>query len=462
MKEALRAVPLFADLSEADLDALAVGVEEVTLQADELLFAEGDEGDQAYVVTGGEVEILKVSGRREVLLAVRGSGTVIGEMALLDSAPRSAAVRARTPTTMLTISKESLDNLLETSATAARSLFRLMMVRWRENEARLRQSERMAQLGTLTAGLAHELNNPAAAVRRGADQLREAIAEYVAKLAALPAAGIDLTSDERARKLVAADRPGIETLDALARSDLEDEIEDRLDALGVDEPWKLVSELADAGITGDDVDAVRADFGDVAAVDMLHASAAAYGAYGLLHEVEEGASRLSAIVGALKSYSYLDQAPVQEIDVTTGLDDTLLILKMKLADIEVRREYSDDLQPIQAFGSELNQVWTNLIDNAADALIDAEVENPAITLRAFPEERSIVVEVEDNGPGVPEEIQPRIFDAFFTTKPPGAGTGLGLDISYSIVVHKHGGDLTLDSVPGRTVFRTTLPAEQDE
>ena len=462
MKDLLRSVPLFADLLESDLDALVEGIESVTLDKGELLFAEGDVGDRAYVITGGEVEIFKTTGGKEVLLAVRAEGTLIGEMALLDAAPRTASVRARSPVTMLAIGKERLDRLLESSATASRSLFRLMLVRWRENEARLRQSERMAQLGTLTAGLAHELNNPAAAVRRGADQLRQALVDYAAKLAALTATGIDPADDERLTKLLTGHREEGRQLDALGRSDLEEELEDHLDAMGVEEPWRLVPDLVDAGITGTEVDEIRADLGDDAAGVVLRAVAAVTGAFGLLHEVEEGASRLSAIVGALKSYSYLDQAPVQEIDVTAGIDDTLLILKFKLKDIEVHRDYATDLPIIAAFGSELNQVWTNLIDNAADALSDSDVAEPVITLRTSAEEGEVFVEVEDNGPGIPEDIQDRIFDAFFTTKPPGSGTGLGLDISYSIVVDKHRGDLTVDSEPGRTVFRVALPIERKD
>ena len=461
--EALRAVPLFADLSDDDLDALCDGAEEVSLEAGELLFAEGDEGHVAYVVTGGEIEITKTTGGRDMLLAVRGEGSVIGEMALLDAAPRSAAVRARTRAQFLAIGKEQLDALLESSASASRSLFELMLSRFRQNQSQLRQSERMAQLGTLTAGLAHELNNPAAAVRRGADQLRDAMTDYVAKVAALSTVGVD-PADERLTELLGSGAARIERLDALARSDLEEELEDRLEDLGVPEPWNVVPELVDAGMTMETVDAVATDFGGEAVAAVLQAAAAAGAALSLLHEVEEGASRLSAIVGALKSYSYLDQAPVQEIDVTTGLDDTVLILKSKLEDIDVRREYADDLPEIQAFGSELNQVWTNLIDNAAYALTDHETADPVIVLRAFRDDADadVVVEVEDNGPGIPDDIQSRVFDSFFTTKPPGSGTGLGLDISYGIVVNKHRGDVTLTSEPGRTTFRVSLPIEHEE
>ena len=459
MKEALRAVPLFADLTDSDLEALAEGAAGLDLAAGELLFSEGDEGDKAHVITGGEVETFKATGNKEMLLAVRGDGTVIGEMALLDAGARTASVRARSAVTMITIGKEQLDRLLETSTTALRSLFQLMLLRWRENESRHRQSERMAQLGTLTAGLAHELNNPAAAVRRGADQLRAALGDFTVKLAALPGAGIDLLADEEASQLITGERSATEPLDALARSDLEEELEDLLDDLGVADAWKLVPDLVDSGMSGDDVDEIGRRFGEAGTAPMLQAAAAASGAFALLHEVEEGASRLSDIVGALKSYSYLDQAPVQEIDITVGLNDTLLILKSKLKDIQVRREYAEDLPLIEAFGSELNQVWTNLIDLAADALNGAESDDPTITLRALSAGDALVVEVEDNGPGIPEEIRERIFDAFFTTKPPGSGTGLGLDISYSIVVNKHAGDLIVEAVPGKTIFRVTIPIE---
>ena len=175
--------------------------------------------------------------------------------------------------------------------------------------------------------------------------------------------------------------------------------------------------------------------------------------HNLLAEIGTGVGRISQIVKALKTYSYLDQAPVQAVDVREGLEDTLLILRSKLEGISVRREYAPDLPRIQGYGSELNQVWTNLIDNAAYA-VDGKGE---IVLRTRREGDSVIVEVQDNGPGIPAEIKDRIFDPFFTTKPVGQGTGLGLDISYNIVVNKHRGDIQVSSEPGRTVFEVRLP-----
>jgi len=182
-------------------------------------------------------------------------------------------------------------------------------------------------------------------------------------------------------------------------------------------------------------------------------------AVSLRAEVDEGAKRLSELVGALKSYSFLDQAPVQEVDLPKGIEDTLLILKSKTRDITVERDYADDLPRITAYGSQLNQVWTNLIDNASDSLRDAGVADPVITIKAIEREDCIIVTVEDNGPGIPPEIKDRIFEAFYTTKEPGKGTGLGLDTVYSIVVNQHRGAIDVESEPGSTKFTVKIPID---
>ena len=405
-----------------------------------LWFHEGDAGDRAYVIAAGEV---KVTGDREVLLARRHPGDVIGEIALLDSAPRMATVRScAVSTKVVSIPKERMDELLETSTTAARSLFRVLLERWRQTEAQLRQSERMAQLGTLTAGLAHELNNPASAVTRSADQLREATLAYGVAREAVATSGLAAGNIEVADAFVERALEAGVSLDPLERSDREAELEDVMDAEGVPEAWRLASELVDAGITAADVHGLKEKLGGTCTA-VLEAAAIARRTFALLHEVEEGAARLSGIVGALKGYTYLDQAALQEIDVTTGIDDTLLILKSQLRDIEVVREYAADVPAIMAYASELNQVWTNLLANAADAIHEAGT-NGRILIRTRQSEDSIFVDIEDNGTGIADDVRDRIFDAFFTTKGPGSGTGLGLDISYNIVVSKHRGDITVD------------------
>ncbi len=451
----LRAVPLFADLVEEDLARLDAAVEEVTLDAGDLLFSEGESGNRAYVIVDGELDVVKITGSREVLLARRGPGDVIGEMALLDAAPRMASVRAATDARLLAIPKRSMDELIASSASAARSLFSVLLERWRQTESRLRQSERMAQLGTLTAGLAHEMNNPAAAIRRGSAQLQAAVDDYAEAVSHLQSAGLNGACKERIEALLRAAAQPAPAIGSLELADREAELEAALARAGVVDPWRLAGDLAAGGFTAADVDEVQTGFGEVGGV-VFEAIAAARHVHALIREVEEGATRLAAIVGALKSYSYLDQAPVQHVDVRKGLTDTLLILSHKLADVDVRLEL-DEVPEIEAFGSELNQVWTNLIDNAADAIAESGRPDGMIVLRAFARSDAVVVEVEDNGVGIPADAQARIFDPFFTTKPPGSGTGLGLDISYAVVVHKHRGELAVDSEPGRTVFRVSLP-----
>lgn len=456
--ERLRTVPLFSELPYQDLERLCVGVEEVNLTAGTLLFAEGDHGDRAFVVLEGQIEVVKTTVGGEVLLAVQSEG-VVGEMALLEDAPRNASVRARSDVTLLAIPKERLDELIDSSPSASRAFFEVMLHRWRDTQANLQQSERMAQLGTLTAGLAHELNNPAAAVNRSAGQMIEAMMRFGDARAAV---SLDLGEGslpllEELLESIRERRGRGSSLSALDRADLEDDIEAWLADHHVDRSWELAAGLLEAGVTLDQLSDLADHVEDAKLPGVVGLIFAAQEQLSLVHQIEEGTRRMSAIVKALKSYAYLDQAPVQNVDVTAGLDDTLMLLEHKTRDVEVRREYADDLPRIEALGGELNQVWTNLIDNALYALAESNTNNGRLIVRVARFESGVGVEIEDNGPGIPEDIQSRIFDSFFTTKPPGSGTGLGLDISRNIVIHHHGGNLTVDSQPGRTLFRVELP-----
>ena len=244
-------------------------------------------------------------------------------------------------------------------------------------------------------------------------------------------------------------------MDPLARNDLEFELESWLDDRGVPDAWELSPTLVELGYDQEKLVALVEPFAPGQLPGVVSWLGATYSAHNLLAEVGQGAGRISEIVKALKSYAYLDQAPVQSVDLHQGLDNTLLILRHKLSGIRVRREYAPELPAIQGYGSELNQVWTNLIDNAVDALETTASPRSSFARRCDGD--WVTVEVQDNGPGIPSEIQSRIFDAFFTTKPPGKGTGLGLEISYSIVVNKHRGNVKVFSQPGFTCFQVILP-----
>jgi signal transduction histidine kinase/predicted CoA-binding protein len=460
--EFLRKVPLFAELPDADLKKLCSMIKEVRLAAGDTLFNEGEPGEEAYVIAEGELEILKISSGREVLLAVRAVGDVIGEGALLEQAPRNATARAHGPALLLGIHKTLLDELVQSSASAARIMFHTVLARWRATGSMLRQSEKMAQLGTLTAGVAHELNNPAAAVKRGADQLAGALAELLkaeGELALVASSKEFLVVTDSLRETAISKSSRSSDLDALSRADREEEMEAALDARGVPDPGGLAPTLVTLGYEAKWLAWLAERVGAQHVPVVLRWLAATHLVWNRLAEIGHGAGRISEIVKALKGYAYLDQAPVQEVDVHEGLDSTLVILRHKLkAGINVRREYAKNLPRITAWGSELNQVWTNILDNAADALADKVADGSAeIVIRTRREGDFVVVELADNGPGIPREIQERVFEPFFTTKPPGKGTGLGLDISYRIIVHRHRGDLQVRSRPGETVFTVKLP-----
>jgi len=458
MYEFLKKVPLFANLTEHDLERLCEIVTEVHLDAGDQLFAEGSPGDKAYIIEKGEIEILKASGGRSVLLAVRKSGEVIGEMSLLEAAPRFASGRARTDSSLLAIGHEQLDNLLNTSPSAARSLLFTITSRLRSTEMMLRQSEKMAQLGTLTAGIAHELNNPAAAAQRGASQLNAVISQLQEAQLGLSRLSLPPQKWDQLGELntVIRDRAiNPIDIDTLERSDQEFEIEEWLDAQGVPDGWEYAPTLVDLGFNNQQLTKLVDDFPSDHLVAVIAWLGASFSAYSLLEEINQGAERISAIVKSLKSYVYLDQAPIQTVDIHEGLNNTLVMLRSKIkAGIDVKRDYAEDLPKIQAYGSELNQVWTNIIDNSIDAM-NGEGE---LRIKTLKEGEWVIVELEDNGPGIPDEIQEKIFSPFFTTKAVGKGTGLGLNISYNIV-QKHAGEIKVFSKPGKTRFQVCLPVD---
>lgn len=335
--------------------------------------------------------------------------------------------------------------------------FRPVISRIEGAEAR---REKLASLGTMAAGLAHELNNPAAAAKRSAEQLNEALETISGALRVFVSSGVERSEAEvlaglhdRALAQAAACTTG--DRDPLAVADREDRLLELLEDQGIGEAWKLAAPLASAGVDEDWLEevAAHANGATEAAVRWVAASLTA-GA--LADELRESTDRMSALVGAMKRYAYMDQGDLVEIDIHEGLEATVTILghKLKQTSIDVVRAYGEDLPRVCVYGSELNQVWTNLLDNAIGAL--GESGTITLTTRAWNGD-GVEVVVEDDGPGIPEELQRQVFDPFFTTKAVGEGTGLGLDTSRRIIEDRHQGTMTLESAPGRTAFRVRLP-----
>ncbi|HSG45745.1 MAG TPA: ATP-binding protein [Anaerolineales bacterium] len=450
----LRKSPLFQGLSDEALQQLMDNAKPVSLKAGEALMKQGEEGDSAFVVVSGAFEIQKQTGQSLIKIDVRNEGDVLGEMALLSSAPRNATVMAVKDSETLCISKEVFDDLLSTSTAASLAVLNWVMSRLSQNEALLHQQERMAALGTLSAGLAHELNNPAAAAQRSASLLKESQAKWLVlthefEARAFQEKQTDWLNDfmeKAARKFESPVK-----LDALDKIDLVDQLQTWLEANNIESAWELAPVMVNFGWDAESLVSLKESKFFELSIEWLGAGCMMTE---LLNEVQETTNRLSQIVKAMKAYTYLDQAPLLEVDVHEGLENTIVIMQHKLKKgVNIKREYAKDLPHIQAYASELNQVWTNIIDNAVDAMDG----NGQIILRTYEDHNDVVVEIIDSGPGIPKDVQSRIYEPFFTTKPPGKGTGLGLHISHDIIANRHHGQLLVESKPGETKFKAVLP-----
>jgi signal transduction histidine kinase len=329
-----------------------------------------------------------------------------------------------------------------------------------QQELMLRENEKLATLGKLSAGMAHELNNPASAARSGARQLGEAFDHLQRDSLDLLSTRPDESQIHALRQLDAMSRTATargKSLDVLARSELESECEDVLNRLGIEEAWKHTAELARLGLEADELADQLHYFSASQLRSVIPWLSATLLIYRLNGEIRHSMERVAAIVSALKSYSHMDEAPIQAVDLRVELESTLAVMKYRVDEnVVIRREYSDELPRIDVYGTELNQVWTHLLNNALDALDGSGT----ITIRTSRRERWAVVQIEDSGIGIAEDVQKQVFDPFFTTKPPGHGAGLGLSVSQHIVVEQHQGEISVCSQPGRTVFEVRLPLSQ--
>ena len=459
----LRRIPLFEDLpDEALLEVAGQGLE-MFVPAGEVNGREGEPVEHLYVILEGDLRITKEATGGEVVINTYTPGAFFAEVPLLAGSPFLATGRALTDCRLFLIPDDLFRHLLTEHSSFGHKILKAMAERVQILQSVTGQRERLTSLGTLAAGLAHELNNPAAAARRSAEDLRE-------DLDKLRSAGLRLARAATAGRLpsealdaleLAIDAPGrpeAPVLDELERSQREEDVAVWLEGSGVPEGWTLAPSLVSAGLGITDLLPIVEAVPPNLHLDALRYLEATLDSAGLVDEVEGSALRISGIVQTMEGYSYMDRAPIQEVDVNGSLDDTLAVLGQRLDGIEVLRDYDPGLPRITAYGGELNQVWTNLIDNAIDA-VSAPEASGRITLRTGCERDRVLVEVTDDGPGIPPENHARIFEPFFSTKDVGHGTGLGLDVSYRIVVGRHGGDIHVISEPGETRFEVRLPVD---
>jgi signal transduction histidine kinase len=452
-KSELMRVPTFQGLPDDQLDWFISHSQEVELKAGDVYLRPGGPTDSTIVVLEGELQVRGELAGETVVLPF-GPGAVTGVLPFSRMTKSVLTGRAVTDARILKFPATKFPEMIQTKPELTQRLVGVMSDRIREVTRLEQQRDRLAALGKLSAGLAHELNNPASAATRATSLLREAL--YRIKNAAQELGRHDLTPAQRSEieKLEASFlKPSETALDTLAISDLEDQIDSLLRSHGQTDLWQLAADLARRGIKPEVLESLFSTLdADVARAALVRIAASAEIA-NLLIEIESSTSRISDLVRAIKEYTYMDQTQAQNVDIVKGLENTLTILNHKLKrGITVNREYNKIPLLVNSFGSELNQVWTNIIDNA----IDAMGGKGELRIRTYRDDNCVAVEIADNGPGISAEVLPHIFEPFFTTKGVGEGTGLGLD-TVQRIIKKHRGSINVSSKPGNTCFQVLLP-----
>jgi len=452
-KAELLRVPVFVDLPDDQIAWFIGQAEELRLKPGDTYFRQGDPADAMFVVLEGQLQARGEIGGETVVIAMK-PGDVTGVLPFSRMKQFAVGARAVTEARVLRFPSSLFPDLVQKMPELTQRLVGLMSDRIRETTRLEQQRDRLASLGKLSAGLAHELNNPASAAKRATSQLRDVLTKIR-----------DASHELGRRDLTAAQKSEIEKLEAsfvqssevppdpLAVSDLEDHIDSLLRSHGQNDLWQMAADLARKNVKPEALESLFAILDSDTARAALVRIAASVEVATLLNEIESGTSRISDLVRAIKEYTFMDQTPIQNVDIVKSLETTLTILNHKLKrGVVVQRDYQRVPLLVNSFGSELNQVWTNIIDNA----IDAMGGKGELRVRTYREDNCVVVEIADNGPGILPEIRSHIFEPFFTTKGVGEGTGLGLD-TVQRIVKKHRGNIQVSSKPGDTRFQVWLP-----
>ncbi|MEO5851585.1 MAG: ATP-binding protein [Nocardioides sp.] len=454
--EDLRPIALFDGLTDGQIDALVQGGTEIAIVPGIDLFREGDPADHWWVLVDGTLDLLRLQGREESVVAQMDvPGRWAGGFRAWDpGGVYLATARGRTPGRVLQVPAGTLRDLAADWSPFGGHLIDGLFHTARSIESTARQHSALVTLGTIAAGLAHEINNPASAAARAVDALEDANEAVLAALRLLADEGISAGQFAALDELRRQAAPLPADTDALERSDREQAVSAWLAAHHVQHDWVVAPAIVAAGLDRTWCDQVAGSVGPHALGPAIEWLAGQFTVGALMAETKESTRRISELVAAVRSYSQVDRASTQNIDLTEGLESTLVVLGHKLrGGIDVVRDFGTDVPRVEAYPGELNQVWTNLVDNAVDAMSGAG----RLRLGTRRDGDHVVVEIEDTGAGMPPEVVARAFEAFYTTKDVGRGTGLGLDIARRIVVERHHGTIDIESAPGRTVFRIRLP-----
>jgi signal transduction histidine kinase len=464
----LRNVSILSSLQDDELRCLE-GVDELHVSEGDILIRQGEFATHFLIVLTGRIGVFQAaSGKPETEIAGYTDGSALGELPLLANMPTAATLRATKPTHLLALDEDAFWRLMTTCPHVRKAVLGNMAQRFQKYQSMTLHQEKMASLGTLAAGLMHELNNPGAAAKRAASQLRQNLERMNELGLRLSRTTLDAEQKQCITELkehaMSAHRPV--RMNSLEQSDAEEELATWMEDAQIENAWKLAPTLVSIGITSRELECARSEFAPDLFSDCLGWLEALVSSMSLVGMIEESIGRVTELIHAVKSYAYEGKGARQSINVNDSIHATLIILahKMRAKEILVEREFDDTLPVLETDQSGLNQVWTNILDNA----IDAVGPHGVIHIKTWPERRPvggepdkpyIIISIADNGPGIPLDVQPRIFDPFYTTKEVGVGTGLGLGI-VARIVEQFGGTIRFSSEPGRTEFLITLPVSR--